>query len=104
MNTKRNFPQFFETLFWYRDFSKLDLQKDREEIMIQTINYGNWKHWQWLFGYYGIAETKKIIQDIPATAFRKRVLRLIFLILKLNKLKYASRGDRIRAKKSVSKA
>lgn len=103
MNTKRNLPQFFESLFWYCDFLELDLQKNKEEIMIQTINYGNWKHWQWLFKYYGLVESKKIIQDIPVTTLRKRALRLIFLIFKLNKLKYASRGDRIRAKKSISK-
>jgi len=100
---KKTLPKFFKPLFWYCDFLKLDLQENKEEIMIQTINCGDWQHWQWLFGYYGAEETKKIIKNIPFSAFRKRVLKLIFLILKINKLKYASRSDRIKAQKNISK-
>ncbi|MDP2910638.1 MAG: hypothetical protein Q8N58_02545 [bacterium] len=101
---KKKLPQFFKPLFWYCDFSKFDLRENKEEIMIQTINYGDWQHWQWLFNYYGREETKKIIKDIPFSAFRKRILKLIFLIFKINKLKYASRSDRIKAQKNISKA
>lgn len=104
-NRKREtkLPSFFKTIFWYCDFSELNTWKNKEEIMLQTINYGDWKHWQWLFKHYGAEEFKKIIKNIPLSAFRKRALRLVSLIFKIDKLKYASRSHRIKAEKSASK-
>lgn len=99
---RRTLPHFFKPLFWYCDFSKIDLQKGKEDIMIQTINYGNWKHWQWLFRYYGIEKSKEIIKNIPMTALREGALKLILLIFNINKLKYASRSDRIKTRENIS--
>ncbi len=103
-DSKTKLPSFFKSLFWYCDFSSLDLKENKEEIMIQTVNYGDWEHWQWLFRYYGLGESREIIRNIPASAFRKRALNLIFLLLKIKKMKYASRSDRTEAEKDFSKA
>lgn len=103
-NSKTKLPEFFRSLFWYCDFSNLDLWENKEEIMMQTINYGNWEHWQWLFRYYGIERSREIIENMPASAFRERALKLASLLLKIKKMKYASRSHRIKAEKSISKA
>ncbi|MEA3292884.1 MAG: hypothetical protein U9P88_00150 [Patescibacteria group bacterium] len=104
INSKRKLPKIFKSLFWYCDFSSIDLEEHKEEIMIQTINYGNWEHWQWLFNYYGTRKSREIIENIPATSLRKRALKLVFLLLKIKKMKYVSRGHRIKKEKSFSKA
>jgi len=100
-NIKTKLPQSFKDLFWSYNFSKIDLRENKERIIINTINYGDWFHWQWVFNYYGIKKVKKIIENIPASEFRKRSLKLACLLLNIKLMKYASRGAKIKAKTSV---
>lgn len=94
-------PAFLEPLFWSYDFSKINTEKDKKRIIINTINYGNWQHWQWLMNNYGRQEVKRNIENIPKSEFRNRALKLICLLLKIKKFKYASRSDYIKAKKNI---
>jgi len=101
---KTKLPKDFKPLLWSYDFSKIDPEEDIERIIINTVNYGDWKHWQWLVKNYGKERIKKFIENTPASEFRKRSLRLASLLLKIKKIKYASRGDKIRAEKNFLKA
>lgn len=98
---KTKLPKDFKYLFWSYNFSKIDTEEDIERIIINTINYGNWKHWQWLINYYGQTRVKKIIENTPISEFRGRALKLISLLLNIKKMKYASRGAKIRAEKNI---
>ncbi|PIV10489.1 MAG: hypothetical protein COS49_00185 [Candidatus Portnoybacteria bacterium CG03_land_8_20_14_0_80_41_10] len=103
MSKKSNnkIPKSFRYLLWSYNFSKIDPEEDAERIIINTINYGNWEHWQWLVGYYGERGLKEIIENTPASEFRKRALKLISLLLDIKSIKYASRGAKIRAEKNI---
>ena len=101
INTKTKLPQNFKDLLWSYNFSKIDLEEDKERIIINTINYGDWLHWQWVFNYYGTKEVKEIIENTPASEFRKRALKLVCLLLNIKLIKYASRGVKIKAEASV---
>ena len=98
-NTK--LPLFFKPLLWSYRFSAMDTQEDKERIIINTINYGNWRHWQWIIDCYGKKNVKEMIKNTPASEFRKGSLRLISLLLDIKKMMYASRGIKIRATKSI---
>ncbi|NQU82338.1 MAG: hypothetical protein HQ539_00065 [Parcubacteria group bacterium] len=102
---KKQLPKDFKYLLWSYDFSKINTDKDKERIIINTINYGQWKHWQWLANHYGKQQLKKIIQEIPSSEFRnERALNLISLILGIKKMHYENRNDKIRAKGNFSRA
>lgn len=98
---KKKLPKDFKYLFWSYDFSKIDPEEDIERIIINTVNYGNWRHWQWLINYYGQKRVKEIIKNTPVSEFRERALKLISLLLKIKRMKYASRGAKIRAEKHI---
>jgi len=98
----KKLPQNFKYLLWSYDFSKIEPDKDKERIIINTINYGNWEHWKWIVKYYGKQKIKGIIREIPTSEFRKRALKLISLILGIKEMKYATRGIKIRAEKNLS--
>lgn len=98
---KTKLPKNFKKLLWSYVFSKIDPDEDAERIVINTINYGNWEHWQWIINYYGQKKVKNIIINTPKSEFRKRALRLISLLLNIEEIKYASRGAKIRTKKSI---
>jgi len=94
-------PEYFKPLFWSYSFNPIDSEKDKERIIINTINYGDWEHWQWIIKYYGKDRVKKLLTNIPASEFRKRALKLISLLLGIKEIKYASRGAKIRAERNI---
>lgn len=98
---KIKIPKRFQGILWSYKFSSIDLVKDQERIIINAINYGDWDHWLWTFNYYGIAMVKKIIENIPTSEFRPRALKLVSLLLKIRKIKYETRGIKIRAEKNI---
>ena len=93
---KTKLPRFFKPLFWWLRVDKLDTQTANQEIITQVINYGNLNHWRWLREHCGTERLRKLVADIPVSAFRPAALRLALLLFKINKLKYASRSDKIR--------
>ena len=90
----RAVPPILKPLFWSNDFSKLDLDKDQEHIVIQTINYGNLTDWKWLIERYGRQRVLFILRKVPATALRERVRRLAGVIFSITDFNYAPRGPR----------
>ena len=96
-----NLPLFFKPLFWSYNFSSVDPQRDKKRIIINTINYGGWKHWIWAIKFYGGKEVKRTIEETPRTEFRAPALKLISLLLSIKELKYASRSDYLRSQKNI---
>jgi len=101
---KLRLPEFFSPLLWSYDFSSIDVEGDKQRIIINTINYGQWKHWQWIVNYYGEENIKQFIEDTPISEFRPRALKLISILLGIKDLKYESRSDKLKKAKNLSRA
>lgn len=98
---KTKLPKDFKYLFWSYNFSSIDPEKHRDRIIINTINYGQWRHWKWLIKTYGRENLKRTIENIPMSEFRQRALKLISFLLDIRKFKYVSRSDKIKAEKNI---
>jgi len=85
-------PQSFKPFFWSYDFSKINPQKEKKTVIIQTINYGDLDHWKWLRKYYGKNIIKKILLEIPVTEIKPRTRRLLSLIFNIERFNYAPRS------------
>ena len=46
-------PSYFKQLFWSQDYLTLDLNNDKKTIIVNTINYGDFRHWKWIKMFYG---------------------------------------------------
>jgi len=101
---KLRLPQFFLPLLWAYNFSFIDLERDKKRIIINTINYGQWRHWQWIVNYYGEEGIKQFIENTPISEFRPRALKLVSILLGIKNFKYASRSDKLKKTKNLSKA
>lgn len=95
-------PDFFQSILWSYDVSRLDPQEAMRTIIVQTINYGEWRHWQWIAKVYGKNTVRDFITEIPASEFRPEARALAAAIFGVTKIKYASRGAYIRAQKSLA--
>lgn len=85
-------PEFFKPLLWSYDFSKIDLEKNKNTIILNAINYGDWKHWQWLARYYGAEEVRRVLQQRRASEIRARAGRLASVVFSIKGFNYAPRG------------
>ncbi|MBU4369663.1 hypothetical protein KKG58_02760 [Patescibacteria group bacterium] len=101
MSQKTKLPKDFKPLLWSYKFSKIDPEKDKRVIIINTINYGNWRQWQWIIRKYGRKQVKQFLINTPMSEFFQRPLNLMSLLLGIKKFKYASRNDYIKAKMGI---
>ncbi len=97
-------PSFFKPILWSYIFNSIDLEKDKKTIIINTINYGDLNHWQWIVKYYGKKEVKKILMNIPFTEIRSRVVPLVSLLFSINKYNHAPRSKKNIEEIAASKA
>ncbi len=85
-------PKFFAPILWSYNLSEFEIQKNKQIIIMQTINYGSWKHWQWITHTYGKEELRSIISEIPASAFRAPALHLASILFDITTQHHAHRG------------
>jgi len=92
MIKNQKLPSFFKPILWSYDFPKLDVWKDKKTIIINTINYGDLKHWRWLIKIYDLKRIRSVIKKVPFTEMRPRVLQLASLIFNIKDFNHAPRG------------
>lgn len=94
--SKITLPESFKPLLWSYDISRLDVERDKNRIVINTINYGDLSHWRWLVDVYSAEKVRRIIETIPISEFRPGALKLVSLLLGISQHNNAYRGaDRI---------
>ncbi len=99
-NYRQNLPSFLRPLFWSYNFSLVNPQKHKKTIIVNVLNYGDLSQWRWLIKTYGRKQVKEIVESIPASEFRKPVIKLLFLLFGV-KFKYVFRSDKIRAERGI---
>ena len=54
----KSIPKFVAPCLWSCNINKLDLQKDKQLIITQVLNYGNEKRMRWLYSVYSKNDIK----------------------------------------------
>jgi len=90
----KRLPSFLKPFFWSYNWEALELEKDKEVIIRQTIKYGDLQHWRWLINQYGLEEVRGVIKRVPETDLRPSLQKLLKLILGIDHFLYARRGVR----------
>lgn len=98
---RKGLPEYFKPLFWGYDFGSVDPIRNKNLIIVNTLNYGDLKQWRWLVKIYGKLNLKRTIEFIPKSEFRQQAIPLIRLLFGVNKFKYASRGAKIKAERGI---
>jgi hypothetical protein len=71
---KIKIPKSFQWLFWSYKIESLDLERDKDYIISQVLNYGTEKELKWLFKVYPEKEIKKVIKNPRRGVWFKKVL------------------------------
>ena len=84
-------PQSVKATLWSYDATQIDLQKHKELIISQVLNFGSLEAVRWLFANYSSDDIKEVTINIPLGAWDKKSLNLWSLYFNLNKGQFQNR-------------
>lgn len=76
-------PAMFRSLLWSYRFEEMDPEAHRDELIVNTMNYGDLRHWRWLIRYYGLGRIRRVLQRRAETEFTpesRNLARVVFSV------------------------
>lgn len=78
-------PKSVQPFLWFSDLRKIDLQRDKNRIILNILNLGSKKATDWLFDFYPKAEIKKTLINYGAKGeLSKKSLNYWSLVLNID--------------------
>lgn len=81
-------PEMFKPLLWSFAWEKIDIEEDKEDIILNTVNEGTLAHWHWLIKTYGKEVIKKILERHLDSEFHPESRNLAKIIFSLPQLRH----------------
>lgn len=81
MNEQNKLPKFLKSVLWSYELNKMDLKEDKEVIITQVLNYGDWKDLKWLYSVYTEGDIKEIVSHPRRGLWFEKVLNFWELML-----------------------
>ena len=86
---KFGLPESFKPLLWSFRFEAIDPEKNKEDIIVNTVNEGTLAHWRWVIDRYGKETIRQVLARRLATEFHPESLNLAKVIFDLSSIRYA---------------
>jgi len=74
MKKSKKLPESFQRALWSYHINKIDLRKDKKEVITQVLNYGDWKDIKKLFRLYSEEDIKEVIRNPKRGVWFEKVL------------------------------
>ena len=74
MKEAKKLPRSFQKALWSYDIKKIDVRKDKKEVITQILNYGDWQDIKTIFKLYSEEEIKKVIRNPRRGVWFEKVL------------------------------
>ena len=103
-HVKRVMPDYFRPILWSFDFFQINPDHDKKTIIVNSINYGNLKHWQWINEFYGKAFVRNVLMNTVPGEIRQHVKTLVSIIFNIKNFNNAPRGIRRKAAQDIVSA
>jgi len=87
--SKNSMPIFFRPLLWSFRWEDVDVQRNKEEIIVNTINEGTIDHWRWIVETYGKSEIRKILENRLASEFHPESRNLAKVLFSFSRFRHA---------------
>jgi len=83
MNTNQ-VPASIARCLWSYDISELDFDRDKDLIITQVLNYGDWQAVKWLYGTYSEEDVQQVVKRPRKGAWFKRTLTFWLTIFQID--------------------
>lgn len=85
---KRQPPEIFKPLLWSLRWSELDIDEDRDDIIMGAINEGTLQHWRWVMKTYGKETVRTVLERHLVSEFHPESLNLARVIFSIRSLRH----------------
>ena len=82
-------PEMFRPLLWGLKWNAVDVEKDKEDIIVAAINEGTLAHWRWLVETYGKDTIRRVLEGRLETEFHPESRNLAQVIFSIPHLRHA---------------
>jgi hypothetical protein len=82
MHKKKTIPKHLQGVFWSYNIKNLDIERDKQMIITQLLNHGQWCDLKWLYSVYEETEIKAVVEHPQRGMWYERVLN--FWVTMLN--------------------
>ncbi|MEA1963870.1 MAG: hypothetical protein U9O41_01905 [Candidatus Aerophobetes bacterium] len=82
-NINSKIPPYIARCLWSFDLNNFDLEKHKELIITQVLNYGDWQGVKWLYKTYSEEEVKEVVKHPRRGLWFKKVLNFWQIMLKI---------------------
>ena len=79
----RKVPRKLQSVLWSYDVRRLDLEANKELIIQQVLNYGDWEDLRWLYQTYSEGQIKEVVRHPRRGIWFEQVLSFWCLMLKV---------------------
>ena len=88
---KRRPPESFRPLLWGLRWEDLDVEEDKEDIIVNIINEGTLDQWRWLVRTYGRDVIHAVLEQRLETEFHPESRSLAKVMFGLSHFQHARR-------------
>ena len=82
-------PETLRPLLWSLRWEDINLEREKEEIIVSVINDGSLEQWRWLVKTYGRETIKQVLSRRLTTEFHPESRRLAEVLFGLTLSRYA---------------
>jgi len=82
-NINYKIPPYITRCLWSFDLNNFNLEKHKELVITQVLNYGDWQGVKWLYKTYSEEDIKEVIKHPRRGLWFKRVLNFWQIMLKI---------------------
>ena len=80
---KKKIPKFVAPCLWSYNINHMDLQEDKQLIIMQVLNYGTWRNIKWLYSVYTEDDIKKVVTNPGRGLWFPKVLNFWETVLEI---------------------
>jgi len=89
---KKQPPEIFRPFLWWAKWENIDVNEDKEDLIVSAVNEGTLDHWRWIIKTYGKEVVSKILERRLATEFHPESRNLAKLIFSISDFRHARGG------------
>jgi len=87
--TRRHPPRIFATLIWWARLEDLDIEEDREDLIVSAVNEGTLVHWRWLIATYGKKVVRQVLEKRLVSEFHPESRSLAKVVFSVSDFRHA---------------
>lgn len=82
-------PEMFRPLLWWARWEDIDIETDKEDLIVNAVNEGTIAHWRWLIDTYGKKEVRHVLERRLATEFHPESRSLAKVVFSVSDFRHA---------------